>query len=369
MTYLIHIVILLEMIFINLYTEHICSKKRVSGSAIITVHSLYSVLIIGGGMYLLKDTANYGNGNGLPILLGLTYLLPLKFLYKQPMKYTISVICSAWVYTMFIFSLSVQTARMLPAAYFEIGTLIIQTLLYAVTLATFFRFIKERFLHIIKNADKKNSNTLLLLGLSWFVFIVLLNVALTIQTPHIVKLAVLLLLFGNALATYNLFYSLSRANQSALKLEEAARFDTLTGLNNRKAFFEDAQTLIDLQTPFTVMFIDLDNFKSINDAAGHLAGDAYLKNFAHKFAARFSSAGTMYRISGDEFVYICTNEQTDAIYKKIKHFDAGLCYGSIRFKGLSIGRAAYPSEGDTLNSLISLADERMYRAKRDSYDK
>lgn len=118
MTYLIHIVILLEMIFINLYTEHICSKKRVSGSAIITVHSLYSVLIIGGGMYLLKDTANYGNGNGLPILLGLTYLLPLKFLYKQPMKYTISVICSAWVYTMFIFSLSVQTARMLPAAYF-----------------------------------------------------------------------------------------------------------------------------------------------------------------------------------------------------------------------------------------------------------
>ncbi len=370
MKYVFHIFILLEMICVNLYTTHMCSKKRTSVPVIILVNAAYTILVVGLSIFLLKDTPNYGTGGGLPIFLGMTYLFPLSIVYKQSIKYTISIICSAWVYTMIVFSLSVQTARLFPPVYLDSCAFVIQTVLYGLTLFPFLKFIKERFLYIIKNADGKNSNTLLQLGLLWFVFVVLFNYSLTVETPHIVKTVVLLLLAANALMTYNLFYSFSRANQSTLELERASRLDALTGLKNRKAFFEDIQEQIDNRTSFTIIFMDLDNFKSINDEYGHLTGDQYLKHFSDRFSTHFSYVGTVYRISGDEFVFLYeTKTHGRLIYEKIEKFDAGICCGNVSFKGLSIGRADYPSDAATLHDLISVADERMYQAKGISENK
>lgn len=358
----------LEMLCINMYTFHICSKKRYSNVILISVISLYTILFFGIFIFLLKDSPGYGNGAF--VLLGMTYLILLVLLYKQSITYSISLMCSSWIYTMLIFSLSMQISRLFPEMYSDIALLTSQTLLYVCTLYHFKCFVQNKFLYIIKHADKNGNNALLRLGLFWFLFAVLLNFVLVFDTNQIIKILVVCIMAANALMTYQMFYSFSRANQSTLELERASRLDALTGLKNRKAFFEDIQERIDNRTSFTIIFMDLDNFKSINDEYGHLTGDQYLKHFSDRFSAHFSYAGTIYRISGDEFVFLYENRpHAHLIYEKIEKFDAGICCGNVPFKGLSIGRADYPSDAATLHDLISVADERMYQAKGISENK
>ena len=163
--------------------------------------------------------------------------------------------------------------------------------------------------------------------------------------------------------TYQIFYSFRRENQNALEFESALKLDALTGLKNRTAFFEEAQALIDSHIPFTLFFIDLDNFKSINDDHGHVKGDLYLKQFSGSFSAVFSASGTVYRISGDEFIFLHINGKHDRfICQKVGQFDMQDCDG-IPFKGFSMGSASYPEDAQTLNLLLTAADKQMYERK------
>ena len=116
--------------------------------------------------------------------------------------------------------------------------------------------------------------------------------------------------------------------------------------------------------------MDLDNFKSINDEYDHMAGDQYLKKFSERFSENFSKLGTLYRISGDEFVFLYKKREVEnSVYERIQNYDDNICFGGIPFKGLSVGKASYPDDAETLEELYSIADVRMYQAKRDSQNK
>jgi len=158
------------------------------------------------------------------------------------------------------------------------------------------------------------------------------------------------------------------------KYEALATRDQLTGLYNRRYYFEEIQKNLyrynRLQEPFTIAIVDIDYFKSINDTYGHPAGDYVLQTFAQVLQHQIRNNDILARYGGEEFVFLLENtnkHQALAILERIK--DETLEYQYI-FDGINIeftfsGGIADVTEGTDLEELIKLADERLYTAKSD----
>ncbi|MFC3323643.1 EAL domain-containing protein [Mesorhizobium cantuariense] len=153
-----------------------------------------------------------------------------------------------------------------------------------------------------------------------------------------------------------------------------ANHDTLTGLPNR-ALLSDrlAQAFVYAQRYdrwVTVLFIDLDNFKAVNDTLGHNAGDVLLKMVASRMVGCVSATDTVVRLGGDEFVIVLFDQVSDAdigdtILRKIQASIAEpvqLGEHHLRITA-SIGIATYPKDGSDAETLLANADAAMYRAK------
>jgi diguanylate cyclase (GGDEF)-like protein len=162
-------------------------------------------------------------------------------------------------------------------------------------------------------------------------------------------------------------------DKKADRLHNMAMFDSLTELANRRAFMEyitEALERDDLKTnSFSLLFIDLDNFKRINDSMGHNAGDELLKTVAHRLRSCVRSSDIIARLGGDEFCIILntmSNEGdhgivADHILKRlrvpIKLGEAELIISA------SIGIVSAPQDGASSEELLQNADLAMYRAK------
>lgn len=150
--------------------------------------------------------------------------------------------------------------------------------------------------------------------------------------------------------------------------------DPLTGLNNQRymnTLFEKALVLANRPHQYSaVIFIDLDNFKPINDLAGHHAGDEVLRTVANRLRRCTRSTDICARIGGDEFVVICTQleatEQVgDIATKLLGELIAPIAVEDKRFVlGASIGISLYPIHGNSLAELLEHADKAMYQIKR-----
>jgi diguanylate cyclase (GGDEF)-like protein/PAS domain S-box-containing protein len=160
-----------------------------------------------------------------------------------------------------------------------------------------------------------------------------------------------------------------------------ATHDVLTGLPNR-ALLKDrlAQALLYAKRYdrwVTVLFVDLDNFKFVNDSLGHSAGDELLKAAARRMVESVRATDTVVRLGGDEFVILLLDQSKDsaAISSTMQKIRAAIAE-PIRFEGhdfqvtCSIGVANYPNDGADADALLANADAAMYRAKeigRDTY--
>ncbi|MRV72875.1 EAL domain-containing protein [Duganella sp. FT92W] len=163
-------------------------------------------------------------------------------------------------------------------------------------------------------------------------------------------------------------------------IHRLAYFDVLTGLPNRRLLMDRIDKLLASSerdhTFSAVMFIDLDNFKTINDARGHAIGDALLKNTATRLAQLIRKADTVARIGGDEFVVLLAHlgaahsaaaHAALAVAEKIRQAIAqdftieGQTYSS----SASIGVTLLPKGGESAQDLLREADIAMYRAKAD----
>ncbi|MBT4195100.1 MAG: EAL domain-containing protein [Gammaproteobacteria bacterium] len=169
---------------------------------------------------------------------------------------------------------------------------------------------------------------------------------------------------------YFLFLYINRIEQAKRRqLINQANQDFLTGLSNRLYLkYAEPKWVREGAEPFSVIFMDLDNFKNINDSYGHSYGDLILKQVAKRLVSIFNDEGLVCRQGGDEFIIL---------YKKVKQknldkiaikvlAEISKPYNIENYKftiGASIGICRYPADGDSFDSLFSAADTAMYQAK------
>ena len=154
----------------------------------------------------------------------------------------------------------------------------------------------------------------------------------------------------------------------------ASQRDALTNTPNRALVLDRIEHAIGVAqrcgTRFAVLFIDLNNFKEINDAYGHLVGDEVLRFVASQLEATVLDNDTVSRFGGDEFLVLLTeiSQASDAAPVAAKMLAAIRAPNHIKADTLdlsaSIGISVYPDDGLDTVTLIRLADEAMYRAKR-----
>jgi diguanylate cyclase (GGDEF)-like protein len=142
--------------------------------------------------------------------------------------------------------------------------------------------------------------------------------------------------------------------------------DALTGLFDRRSFDRLLDMAIARSTrygwPFTLVILDLDHFKAVNDEQGHLAGDAVLRDLGDRFRRALRFGDDAGRIGGDEFAMILPNTEPDlvpALLDRIRNAD-GVDRACPAF---SFGVAQCPEDGVERDALIQVADERLYAAK------
>ncbi|MCI5881857.1 MAG: GGDEF domain-containing protein [Clostridium sp.] len=153
-------------------------------------------------------------------------------------------------------------------------------------------------------------------------------------------------------------------------LENASQHDFLTGLPNRSKFMSDLQEIIAKKQPCTVIMLDLDNFKGINDTMGHAMGDEALKGVANRLKTLKTPLLTAYRFAGDEFILILRSDNP-----KISDNAVMQCLQIFRkpYKMMgkpmdihgSIGAACYPADTLDMETLIVCADNAMYAIKKE----
>lgn len=168
-------------------------------------------------------------------------------------------------------------------------------------------------------------------------------------------------------------YDITEMRQYQEKLEFRAWHDALTGLPNRHMLRERLQEAIrntrDGDPPFWVAFLDLDQFKLINDTVGHTQGDVVLQQIAGRLQQALHPGDIVARRGGDEFVFILFDRDPPrnalaTLHRIMSAVSRPLKQESHRFyPSCSIGVAIYPQDGDDPEILIKHADMAMYHAK------
>lgn len=191
------------------------------------------------------------------------------------------------------------------------------------------------------------------------------------------KKAELLLRVENQLKLNKAYAGLRKSNDELLEayalLERLVSIDPLTGLENRRSLVEFGDIQIKLaqryRSLFSIMMIDLDDFKKINDIYGHPLGDEVLKNIAKILKDSLRNVDHLGRFGGDEFVIILPNtnlENTVIIAERVREKIANFVHNieeHIIQTTVSIGIASYNSLDDDVNQIIKRADQALYNAK------
>ena len=169
-----------------------------------------------------------------------------------------------------------------------------------------------------------------------------------------------------------MFQDITDKKRAQENLRHLAEYDMLTDLPNRHLFLDRLKHAIlrarRHNEGLSVMFIDLDHFKRVNDSLGHVAGDQLLIEVAHRFRNCLREADTLARQGGDEFTLLleeATEFTTDAVAEKLIASLAQpiAVLNTEVFIGASIGVARYPLDGNDAETLLKNADTAMYRAK------
>ena len=148
--------------------------------------------------------------------------------------------------------------------------------------------------------------------------------------------------------------------------------DALTGLPNRRALrrFLDCHVAFQPISPFSLMYLDLDNFKLLNDVHGHSQGDAYLRALSARMRACLPRGWRLFRMGGDEFVCCHKGVSQETQLAEAARRLREACSTPILLEGVSLhgavslGIARYPEHGRTVDDLLKHADIAMYGAKR-----
>jgi diguanylate cyclase (GGDEF)-like protein/PAS domain S-box-containing protein len=178
---------------------------------------------------------------------------------------------------------------------------------------------------------------------------------------------------GKVIGTLAIGRDVTQRKAVELELTHQATHDALTGLPNRFLLKDRLQqALVQAHRearPLAVVFVDLDNFKTINDTLGHAVGDELLKTVAYRMSSVLRGSDTVARLGGDEFVILLHDgvglHELDSIARKI--FETVCCSCDIAghhvYTNASMGIAVFPQDGADVDALMRNADTAMYVAK------
>jgi len=171
-----------------------------------------------------------------------------------------------------------------------------------------------------------------------------------------------------------IFSDISERKKTERMIEHLAYYDPLTKLPNRQLLIDRLDTAIaecEKSQQLAVLFIDIDNFKRINDSLGHTFGDEVLRQVAKRLQSQLASSDTLARLGGDELILMMPSLHDPAVVYRIAQslIDALVhpftVLGRELFITVSIGCAIYPQDGINREELLKNADTAMYRAKSD----
>jgi len=184
--------------------------------------------------------------------------------------------------------------------------------------------------------------------------------------------------YGDQLAFVAIILDITERVKAQAKIKQLAYHDPLTGLPNRRLFLDRLSQEISVarrrQHLSALLFLDLDNFKTLNDSYGHSAGDMLLEQVARRMAELLREEDTVARQGGDEFVLLLKELDKDPqIASELAHVVANkiqevlslpfIIEGQEIFISASIGISLFPEENDSSDVILKRADIAMYRAK------
>ncbi|KAF0092106.1 MAG: hypothetical protein FD141_290 [Fusobacteria bacterium] len=158
------------------------------------------------------------------------------------------------------------------------------------------------------------------------------------------------------------YYKLEQENK---KLERDIDIDKLTGLYNRRAF--DKFSKVISKTVYSLIFIDIDNFRKFNNKYGHEAGDKVLQKVSDSIKNNIREIDQAFRYGGDEIVVIlsnCNKDNAIQIGEKIRNCVRGIDNSPQPSINISLGVASCPEDGDNILDIIRLSDQALLESKK-----
>ena len=158
-----------------------------------------------------------------------------------------------------------------------------------------------------------------------------------------------------------------------LAVQRHAQTDVLTGLLNHGTFGQQLRALIEAAEPFSLVMLDLDRFKPVNDGMGHQAGDLLLRQVAEAIVAASRESDRVFRYGGDEFAVLLPRTDADhvgPIAERVRAAVKGVVAVGTSWRGrarsleASAGTASYPQDGDRAEEVLLAADRALFVAKR-----
>ncbi|OPX55308.1 PAS domain S-box-containing protein/diguanylate cyclase (GGDEF) domain-containing protein [Oceanospirillum multiglobuliferum] len=167
-----------------------------------------------------------------------------------------------------------------------------------------------------------------------------------------------------------IFSDITQRKAAEYKVWWQAHYDSLTGLPNRSLFMQTLSSAMLEEQPLSLMFIDLDGFKAVNDHQGHASGDVVLQKVAKRLQNELPESALVARLGGDEFTVLLKGAHSEVQLLEIGHLLVAsisqpylLSASTSAHISASIGIASYPRHGTHIDELINAADQMMYEVK------
>lgn len=170
----------------------------------------------------------------------------------------------------------------------------------------------------------------------------------------------------NYFITIGIYKKYNVLKKSNTLLQKTLQIDKLTGLFNRRSFDNHIHKL-PLDDTYSIIFIDIDNFKNFNNSFGHQIGDTVLKKVSQTIKATVRSNDSVYRYGGEEIVIVlndCDKKNAFEIAEKVRLNISELDNSPFPVITISLGIANYPEDGTEIDKIIEASDKALLTAKR-----
>ncbi len=171
---------------------------------------------------------------------------------------------------------------------------------------------------------------------------------------------------GSITGYYAVMKDISEERRSQEVIQKLVYYDDLTKLYNRRKLLEIINDLVTKKQEFSIMLIDFDRFKRINDSFGHAFGDELLKKIAVRLKSVMKDNGIVGRLGGDEFLIVCQKTDIESHYLPaiINEFRKPMTIMGVEvISTASVGVSSYPIDSNNIDELLKFADIAMYHTK------